>query len=143
MRRHLFFVVLGTALALLSGLFVLTSHGSVQSVHAASGPTTTFTIAPGDAERVPLNRSDGVCTLAEAVEAANDQGASNPPLNDCGDASPGLNIIELQAGNYDLTAQVASHQRRQHGHLQHRHAHHRARRHLRHDHDLPHRRSAG
>ncbi|MCO5243433.1 MAG: hypothetical protein M9927_06335 [Anaerolineae bacterium] len=107
MRKHLFLVVLGAAFALLSGLFVLMSHGSVLPVHAASGPATTFTIAPGDAERVPLDRNDGVCTLAEAVEAANDQGVSNPPLNDCGSGSPGLNIIELQAGDYNLTAQVA------------------------------------
>ncbi len=108
MRRHLFLVVLGTALALLSGLLVLTGQSSTQPVHAASGPTTTFTIAPGDAERVPLNRADGVCTLAEAVEAANDQGLTNPPPNDCGSGSAGLNIIELQAGDYDLTVQVAT-----------------------------------
>ena len=107
MRRHLFFVVLGIAFALLSGLFLLTGQSSALRAHAASGPTTTFSIAPGDAERVPLDRADGVCTLAEAVEAANDQGISNPPLNDCGDASLGLNIIELQAGDYDLTAQVS------------------------------------
>ena len=88
-------------------MFLLTGQSSALQAHAASGPTTTFSIAPGDAERVPFDRADGVCTLAEAVEAANDQGNSNPPLNDCGDASAGLNIIELQAGNYDLTAQVA------------------------------------
>lgn len=73
---------------------------------AAGNAPTVFSIAPGDAERVPLDRADGVCTLAEAVEAANDQGMSNPALNDCGSASAGLNVIQLQAGNYDLTQQV-------------------------------------
>ena len=108
MKKHLILVVAGTAFALLAGLFLLTTHGSALAAHAASGPTTTFTIPPSDAERVPFDRADGVCTLAEAVEAANDQGMTNPPLNDCGLASAGLNIIELQAGDYDLTMQVAS-----------------------------------
>jgi hypothetical protein len=76
------------------------------SADAQPNAPTVFTIAPGDAERVPLDRDDGVCTLAEAVEAANDQGHSVPALNDCGNASAGLNIIQLQAGNYDLTEQV-------------------------------------
>jgi hypothetical protein len=90
---------------LLLGLSAVAGQGSIPDAHASR--TTVFSIAPGDAERVPLDRDDGVCTLAEAVEASNDQGMSNPPLNDCGSASVGLNIIELQAGDYDLTAQVA------------------------------------
>lgn len=92
------------AFAVSLGLILLLQ--SLANAGAESITPTVFTIAPGDAERVPLDRDDGVCTLAEAVEAANDQGQSNPPLNDCGSASAGLNVIQLQAGNYDLTAQV-------------------------------------
>lgn len=107
-KRKLLLLTFVTAFTLLAGLLTLAGNGDAASAQAASTPATTFSIAPGDAERVPLDRDDGVCTLAEAVEAANDQGVSNPPLNDCGSASPGLNIIELQAGDYTLTTQVAT-----------------------------------
>lgn len=79
---------------------------SLVGAQAQPDAPAMFVIAPSDAERVPLDRGDGICTLAEAVEAANDQGQSNPPLNDCGSGSVGVNIIQLQAGNYDLTEQV-------------------------------------
>ena len=46
MKKHLILVVAGTAFALLAGLFLLTTHGSALAAHAASGPTTTFTIPP-------------------------------------------------------------------------------------------------
>ncbi len=101
------FVSIGISLAMLGGVLLLIGAGQPLAARAASAPTV-FTIAPGDAERVPFDRDDGVCTLAEAVEAANDQGVSDPPLNDCGSASSGLNVIELQAGDYDLTAHVAT-----------------------------------
>lgn len=95
------------SLVLLTGLFLLAGIGAAEVAPAAADPTV-FNIPPENAERVPLNREDGICTLAEAVEAANDQGVSNPPLNDCGSASAGLNVIQLQAGSYDLTALVAT-----------------------------------
>jgi hypothetical protein len=44
------------------------------SAGAESTTPTVFAIAPGNAERVPFDPADGICTLAEAVEAANDQG---------------------------------------------------------------------
>ena len=87
------------------GLILLWS--SLISAEAETRAPAVFVIAPGDAERVPYDPADGICTLAEAIEAANDQGMSDPPLNDCGSGSAGLNIIQLQAGNYDLTEQVA------------------------------------
>lgn len=94
------------SLVLLAGLFGLAGISAAELAPAVAGPTV-FTIPPENAERVPLNRADGICTLAEAVEAANDQGVSIPPLNDCGSGSAGLNVIQLQAGSYDLTALVA------------------------------------
>lgn len=94
-------------LIIAASLALALSVQALPEVTAASSAPTVFSIPPGDAERVPFDRDDGVCTLAEAVEAANDQGMSNPPLNDCGSASAGLNVIQLQAGNYDLTQQVA------------------------------------
>ncbi len=101
-----FLISLAVGLGLTGGLFFLAKDSAAGRVSTPSGPTV-FNIPPGDAERVPLDRDDGVCTLAEAVEAANDQGNSNPPLNDCGSGSAGLNVIQLQAGDYDLTALVA------------------------------------
>ena len=77
--------------------------GLVSQVEPVSAvPTTTYNIPPADAERIPFDRDDGVCTLAEAVEAANDQG-NTPNLNDCPAGSVGTNIIQLQAGTYSLT----------------------------------------
>lgn len=89
---------LAVGLGLLYLLLGLVSH--VEPVAAV--PATTYNIPPGDAERIPFSRVDGVCTLAEAVEAANDQG-NNPTLNDCPAGSVGTNIIQLQAGTYSLT----------------------------------------
>lgn len=107
MRRERVSLSIGLAVVLLCGVFLLVA-GAAPAVIRAASVQSVFVIPPGNAERVPFDRADGICTLAEAVEAANDQGVSDPPLNDCGSASPGLNIIELQAGNYDLTAQVAT-----------------------------------
>lgn len=101
------FVMIAVSLGLLLLGQGMASANAHPTTSADPNTPTVFTIAPGDAERVPLDRDDGICTLAEAVEAANDQGQSNPPLNDCGSGSAGLNVIQLQAGNYDLTEQVA------------------------------------
>ncbi|MEM6796446.1 MAG: CSLREA domain-containing protein, partial [Acidobacteriota bacterium] len=44
---------------------------------------------------------DGLCSLREAVTAAN----TNLPFNDCptGEAGPAIDVIELAAGTYTLT----------------------------------------
>lgn len=101
MKQTKFLLSVSWGAMLLASLFGVLA---ITAAPVAAAPSTTWNIAPADAERVPFNAADGICTIAEAVQAANAQGAN---VNDCGAASAGTNIIQLQAGTYNLTVETA------------------------------------